>query len=56
MKEKVEKEILEKQKTLIEAKTDALQAAKRIEELYANALSAMREYSGQDYEDDETIL
>ena len=45
-KEKIEKEILEKQKELISAKTEALQSAKRIEELYANAISAMRQYSG----------
>ena len=46
-KQKIEKEILEKQKELIEAKTQSLQSAKRIEELYANALDAMRNYSGQ---------
>lgn len=50
-KERIEKEILEKQKELIEAKTQSLQSAKRIEDLYANALSAMRNYSG--YEDPE---
>ena len=46
-KERIEKEILEKQKELIEAKTQNLQSAKRIEELYSNALSAMRNYQGQ---------
>ena len=46
-KEKIEKEILEKQKELITAKTESLQSAKRIEELYANAITAMRNYSGQ---------
>lgn len=46
-KERIEKEILEKQKELISAKTEALQSAKRIEELYTNALNAMRNYSGQ---------
>ena len=51
-KEKIEKEILEKQKLLIDAKTESLQAAKRIEELYSNALDAMKRYSGQSYEDD----
>lgn len=45
-KERIEKEILEKQKELIVAKTDALKSAKRIEELYTNALNAMRSYSG----------
>jgi hypothetical protein len=51
-KEKIEKEILEKQKELIEAKTQSLQSAKRIEELYKNALDAMRNYSGQGDPDD----
>lgn len=46
-KEKIEKEILEKQKALITAKTEALQSAKHIEELYANAINAMKSYSGQ---------
>lgn len=45
-KERIEKEILERQKELITAKTEALQSAKRIEELYENALEAMRTYSG----------
>lgn len=45
-KERIEREILEKQKELIEAKTQNLQSAKRVEELYENALSAMRNYSG----------
>lgn len=45
-KEKIEREILEKQKDLIVAKTENLQSAKRIEELYTNALKAMQTYSG----------
>ena len=45
-KEKIEKEILEKQKELIEAKTQNLQSVKRIEELYTEALEAMRSYNG----------
>ena len=54
-KEKIEREILEKQKELIVAKTENLQSAKRIEELYSNALKAMQNYSGQtcSIEDDE---
>ena len=46
-KEKIEREILEKQKELITAKTENLQSAKRVEELYMNALNAMKSYSGQ---------
>lgn len=52
-KERIEKEILEKQKELIEAKTEALHSAKRMEELYANALSAMRNYRGEDDPDED---
>lgn len=52
-KERIEKEILEKQKALIEAKTEALNSVKRNEELYAAALRAMRSYSGADPEEDE---
>jgi 2-phospho-L-lactate guanylyltransferase (CobY/MobA/RfbA family) len=52
-KERIEKEILEKQKDLIEAKTKSLQSAQRMEELYANALEAMRDYSGHNSNDDQ---
>ena len=52
-KEKIEKEILEKQKELIEAKKQNLQSAKRVEELYTNALNAMRHYSGAGGDEDE---
>jgi len=52
-KERIEKEILEKQKELITAKTEALQSERRVEELYANALKAMRTYRGEDTEEDE---
>jgi len=46
-KERIEKEILEKQKELIEAKTQNLQSTQRVEELYENALNAMKNYSGR---------
>lgn len=49
-KERIEKEILEKQKELIAAKTEALQSAKKVEELYERAMSAMKSYRG-DQED-----
>lgn len=52
-KERIEKEILEKQKELIAAKTENLKSAKRIEELYAEAISAMRRYSGHGDENEE---
>lgn len=50
---KIEKEMLEKQKELIDAKTQSLKSAQKIEELYMNALDAMRNYSGQGDSDDE---
>ena len=51
-KERLEMEILEKQKDLITAKTEALESQKRVEELYADALNAMKRYSGQgDYDE-----
>lgn len=46
-KERIEKEILRKQKDLIEAKTAAIQSTQRMEELYKDALAAFSEYSGQ---------
>ena len=52
-KERLEKEILEKQKELITARTEALQTSKRVEELYANAINAMKRYSGHGDSDDE---
>lgn len=52
-KERLEREILEKQKDLMTAKTEVLQSTKRIEELYTEAISAMRKYSGHgEIEDD----
>jgi hypothetical protein len=46
-KERLEKELLKEQMELMKAKTEAIQSAKRVEELYVNALNAMRSYSGQ---------
>lgn len=45
-KERLEREILSKQKELIEAKTENLHSSAKSEELYANALEAMRRYGG----------
>lgn len=45
-KERIEKEIREKEKELITAKTEAIQSAKKVEALYADAIAAMRKYSG----------
>lgn len=45
-KERLEMEKLKQENELLIAKTESLQSAKRVEELYANALDAMRSYSG----------
>ena len=57
-KEKIEQEILIEQKKLLQAKTEDLASAKRVEELYKNALDAMRNYTGNgrsDENDDEIL-
>ena len=46
-KERIEKEILEKQKDLISAKTDMIKSAKNMESLYKEAIEAMQKYSGR---------
>ncbi len=53
MKEKLEREKLQKENELLRAKTEALQSAKRVEELYADALRAMKLYSGEEEDDEE---
>lgn len=45
-KERLEKEMMQEQKKLLKAKTEALESSKKIEELYINALNAMKQYSG----------
>ena len=37
----------------MDAKTESIQSAKRVEELYTNALNAMRRYSGQGEQDEQ---
>jgi hypothetical protein len=46
-KAKLELDILEKEKELIEAKTDQLKSQKRTEELLEKAMKAFATYSGQ---------
>lgn len=45
--ERLEKEKLAKENELLRAKTESLKSQKKVEELYKNALNAMRSYSGQ---------
>lgn len=46
IKEQKELMLLEHQVELMKAKTEAIQSQKKVEELYENALSAMRSYQG----------
>lgn len=57
-REQLEQQRLEHENALLQAKAEALAASGRIEELIANAVAAMRSYTGQepprgeeDYED-----
>ena len=57
MKNQLEMEKLREENKLLQAKTESIQSAKRVEELYAEAINAMRRYSGNrsssDDEDDQ---
>lgn len=55
-REKLEHEKLQRENELLRAKVESIASGKRVEELYSNALNAMRAYQGQppiedDYED-----
>lgn len=51
-KAKYEIERLQQENRLLQAKTEALQSAKNIEELYGEAIKAMRNYGGYGDPDD----
>lgn len=55
-KEQLERERLEEENKLLRAKTEALQSQKRMDDLYLEAINAMKRYTGQggaDRDDDE---
>jgi len=54
-KERLERDKLEKENELLRAKTEAIKSAQRVEELYTNALNAMRAYSGNGVDDDSDL-
>lgn len=55
-KARIEKEILEEQRKYLAAKTESINESKHVEELYSNAINAMRAYSGMEtYNDDEDV-
>ena len=53
MKNQLEMEKLREENKLLQAKTESIQSAKRVEELYAEAINAMRRYSGNRSSSDE---
>lgn len=55
-KERIEKEILQEQKELIKARTKSYQSSEEVKQLYAEALRAMKDYSGNDDSGSESDL
>lgn len=53
MKNRLEMEKLQEENRLLKAKTAALESSKKVEELYSQAIKAMRHYSGQGDDEDE---
>lgn len=51
-KERLEREKLEEENKLLRAKTESLQSQKNVEELYAEAIKAFRDYSGKGADDE----
>lgn len=51
-REQLEQEKLQLEKMLLQARTDSIESAKKVEELYSNALNAMRAYQGKEDESD----
>ena len=51
-KARLEKRILKKQEKLLDAKTEAITAAKRDEEAYTRAMEAMKSYGSFNINDD----
>lgn len=52
-KERLEREKLERENELLRAKAEAYESSKKTEELYANAIKAMRSYSGATEDEEE---
>lgn len=52
-KAKLEREKLKQENLLTQAKIESLQSAARVEELYSEAINAMRRYSGHGSDPDE---
>lgn len=55
-KERLEKQLLAEQVKVAQAKVEMMETAQNIEKLYADAIDAMRRYSGNRSVDDYTVL
>lgn len=51
MRERLEREKLERENAVLRAKAESYESNRRTEELYAKAIEAMRSYSGNDPDD-----
>lgn len=51
----LEQEMLENKTELVRAQTESIQSSKKVEELYKNALDAMRIYSGSGDDDESDV-
>lgn len=51
-RERLEHERLEEENKLLKARTEQIQSMKRVEELYEEAIKAMRNYGGQGEQDE----
>ena len=54
-REQLEQERLRHENELLQVKREAIQSQQRIEEMYAEAMNAMRGYSGLDQEDFDDV-
>lgn len=54
-RERMEQARLSKEVELAQAKTEALQSAKRMEDMYKEAMTMLREYTGQEEYIDEDV-
>lgn len=52
MKERLERDKLERENRLLEAKVEAIKQQARLEELYSSVLDAFKEYNGVDEDED----
>ena len=52
-RERLEQERLKRENELLDSKVEMMASAKRVEELYAEALNAMRNYAGRVEEEDD---